>query len=63
LIYLHDPAKWTLAIGLRSFQQQYHTNWNLLMAASTLSALPLIIMYFVAQNKVMRGFSMRAGIK
>ncbi len=63
LIYLHDPAKWTLAIGLRSFQQQYHTNWNLLMAASTLTALPLIIMYFVAQNKVMRGFSMRAGIK
>jgi multiple sugar transport system permease protein len=33
------------------------------MAASTLTALPLIIMYFVAQNKVMRGFSMRAGIK
>ena len=46
LLYLQDPSKWTLAVGLRSFQQQYTTTWSLLMAASTLSAIPLIIMYF-----------------
>ncbi|WP_084251395.1 carbohydrate ABC transporter permease [Kosmotoga arenicorallina] len=63
LIYLHDPSKWTLAIGLRSFQQQYSTDWNLLMAASTLTALPLIVLYFVAQEKMMRGFTLRTGIK
>ncbi|WP_110990894.1 MULTISPECIES: carbohydrate ABC transporter permease [unclassified Mesotoga] len=63
LIYLHDPSMWTLAIGLRGFQQQYSTNWNLLMAASTLTALPLIILYFTAQEKMMRGFTLRAGIR
>jgi multiple sugar transport system permease protein len=63
LIYLHDPSMWTLAIGLRGFQQQYSTNWNLLMAASTLTALPLIILYFVAQDKMIRGFTLRTGIK
>ncbi len=58
LLYLHDPEKWTLAVGLRSFQQQYTTTWSLLMAASTLTALPLIIMYFVFQKNITSGFAL-----
>ncbi len=58
LLYLHDPTKWTLAVGLRSFQQQYTTTWSLLMAASTLTALPLIIMYFVFQRNITSGFAL-----
>lgn len=58
LLYLHDPSKWTLAVGLRSFQQQYTTTWNLLMAASTLTALPLIIMYFIFQKNITSGFAL-----
>jgi len=58
LLYLHDPAKWTLAVGLRSFQQQYTTTWSLLMAASTLSALPLIIIYFIFQKRITSGFAL-----
>ncbi len=58
LLYLQDPAKWTLAVGLRSFQQQYTTTWSLLMAASTLSALPLIIIYFIFQKRITSGFAL-----
>ncbi|HCI28575.1 MAG TPA: carbohydrate ABC transporter permease [Fervidobacterium sp.] len=58
LLYLHDPSKWTLAVGLRSFQQQYTTTWNLLMAASTLTALPLIIIYFIFQKSITSGFAL-----
>jgi len=58
LLYLHDPEKWTLAVGLRSFQQQYTNTWSLLMAASTLTALPLIIMYFVFQKNITSGFAL-----
>lgn len=58
LLYLQDPSKWTLAVGLRSFQQQYTTTWSLLMAASTLSAIPLIIMYFLFQKRITSGFAL-----
>lgn len=58
LLYLHDPSKWTLAVGLRSFQQQYTTTWNLLMTASTLTALPLIIIYFIFQKSITSGFAL-----
>ena len=58
LLYLQDPSKWTLAVGLRSFQQQYTTTWSLLMAASTLSAIPLIIMYFLFQKRITGGFAL-----
>jgi multiple sugar transport system permease protein len=63
LIYLLDPSKWTLPIGLRAFQQKSDTQWNLLMAASTLTSLPLIVAYFFGQDYVTRGFTMREGIK
>lgn len=62
LIYLHKSELWTLSIGLRSFQQRYTTNWNLLMAASTLTSLPMIVMYFLLQDKIVNGFKLRGGI-
>ena len=63
LLYLLDTSKWVLPLGLRAFQQQYATQWNLLMAASTLTSLPLIILYFWQQEKISRGFSVQSGIK
>lgn len=63
LLYLLDTSKWVLPLGLRAFQQQYATQWNLLMAASTLTSLPLIIIYFWQQDKISRGFSVQGGIK
>lgn len=62
LIYLHKSELWTLAIGLRSFQQRYSTNWNLLMAASNLVSLPMIIGYFFLQDKIINGFKLRGGV-
>lgn len=63
LLYLIDTSKWVLPLGLRAFQQQYATQWNLLMAASTLTSIPLIILYFWQQEKISRGFSVQGGIK
>ncbi len=63
LLYLMDPSKWVLPLGLRAFQQQHATQWNLLMAASTLTSLPLVILYFWQQEKISRGFSIQGGIK
>ena len=63
LLYVLDTDKWVLPLGLRAFQQQYSTQWNLLMAASTLTSLPLVLLYFYQQEKLSRGFSVQVGIK
>ena len=40
LIYLTEPKKYTIALGLRAFQGYSGVQWNLLMAASVVVALP-----------------------
>ncbi len=62
LIYLMDPDKFTLQLGLRSFQQQYGTRWNVMMAASLLVALPTILMFFSFQKYFIKGAAV-SGIK
>lgn len=55
LIYLPDRHKMTLAVGLRTMLGLYQTNWNFLMAASTLMTIPIIVIFFVAQRYFIRG--------
>lgn len=55
LIYLFSPEKFTLALGLRMFQGEASTSWHLLMAASLLSMLPVLVLFFVAQKYFMQG--------
>jgi multiple sugar transport system permease protein len=63
LIYLTNQNDFTLAIGLQFFQSQTGgTEWHYLMAASTLVALPIIILFFFTQKTFIEGISM-TGIK
>ena len=55
LIYLQSQENFTLALGLRLFQGEASTSWNLLMAASLLTMLPVLILFFVAQKYFIRG--------
>lgn len=55
LIYLQNPANFTLALGLRMFQGESATSWHLLMAASLLTMLPVLILFFTAQRYFMQG--------
>ena len=55
LIYLHSQEKFTLALGLRLFQGAASTSWNLLMAASLLTMLPVLVLFFSAQKYFMQG--------
>lgn len=55
LIYLFDPDKFTLALGLRMFQGEATTSWHLLMAASLLTMLPVLVLFFSAQKYFMQG--------
>lgn len=50
LIYLSSESKFTLALGLASFQGQYSTDWNLMMAASLVVMAPCLIFFFLGQR-------------
>ena len=58
LIYLNNDEDYTLAIGLAQFTGLYHSQWNLLMAASTMVVLPVIILFFFAQKHFIEGIAL-----
>ena len=54
-IYLNSTDKYTLPLMLRLFQSLESTEWHLLMAASVMTAIPCIVLYFVAQRYFIQG--------
>lgn len=55
LIYIIDREQYTLALGLRLFNEQYFSQFHLLMAATVVVTLPILILYFVMQRYFVRG--------
>ena len=62
LIYLHTFDKMTIAVGLQLFRGQFMTDFPALMAMSTLSLLPIIIVFFFTQKTFIKGIAL-TGIK
>ncbi|MFW6312671.1 MAG: carbohydrate ABC transporter permease [Spirochaetota bacterium] len=57
LVFLQDSELYTLSVGLRSFLSTFYTPWPALMAASTLTVLPLIVLFFLAQRYFISGLT------
>jgi multiple sugar transport system permease protein len=55
LIYLQHQDKWTVALGLQSFNALYSRNTVYLMAASTVTMLPCLLLFFIAQKLFIQG--------
>jgi len=55
LLYLNSPQRFTVSIGLATFRSVLNTRWDLLMAASTATTLPVIIVFFMAQRYFVQG--------
>lgn len=62
LIYVTDPKKLTLAVGLRTFQSQYKAQYNLMMAAALVAMIPTVTIFFFAQKQFVEGITF-SGIK
>ncbi len=62
LLYLSKDNMYTLPIGLQMFSTQYKTEWSLLMAASILTTLPVVLVYFFVQKRFIEGITF-SGIK
>lgn len=62
VIYLTDPGKLTLTVGLSTFRQQYSTLYHYLMAGTLLSIIPIFILFVVLQKYFVQGIVM-SGVK
>ncbi len=53
LIFVSSIEKYTLPLALSNFNDSYGLpQWNLQMAATTLSVIPVMIVYLIFQNKI-----------
>jgi multiple sugar transport system permease protein len=55
LIILRDPLMQTLPVALSSLQGQYSTEWDVLMAGSVISIIPMFALYVFAQKYIVQG--------
>jgi multiple sugar transport system permease protein len=64
LIYLNQPEKFPISLGLQQFQGQFVEKlaWPYLMAASTVTIIPIIVLFFIAQRTFIEGIAI-SGIK
>lgn len=62
LLMLNDKNKMTLTLALNNLNGQYGTEYNILMAGSLLSMVPIIVIYICAQKYFKEGL-MAGGVK
>ena len=62
LLYLNEPEKQTLELGLRTYQSLHDSQWHLIMASTVLVSIPIIILFFVGQRYFVKGIVM-TGLK
>lgn len=60
MLVINTLEKYTLPLGIAFFQGRYGTQWNLLMVASTITMLPLLIVYLFAQRFFIEGLTVGA---
>jgi multiple sugar transport system permease protein len=60
LIYLQNQRMYTLSIGLQFFRSQHEVEYSLLMAASTLVALPVVVIFLSFQRFFIEGITIGA---
>jgi ABC-type glycerol-3-phosphate transport system permease component len=62
LIVMQSPGHFTLPIGLNSLNTTFATPWDLIMAITLLSILPVIAVFVVFQRRFVQGIA-TAGLK
>ncbi len=62
LIYLRDPAKYPLALGLQilSFNATYSANHTKLFAGMIIFMVPIVVMYLILKDRITEGLTVGA---
>ncbi|MDR1431328.1 MAG: carbohydrate ABC transporter permease [Propionibacteriaceae bacterium] len=62
LVVIRSPELMTLPLGLSYLQGQFTTEWNVVMAGSVVSILPIVVVYLFAQKHIIAGMA-HTGLK
>jgi len=63
MIALQRPHLLTLPIGLKALQGAYDIDYGLLLAAAFLASLPVLFVFLLLRQRIIRGMALTAGIK
>jgi multiple sugar transport system permease protein len=63
LIVTNSEAMRTVPVGLNAFKGQFTVRWEMLMAAAVVGMMPVLAVYVLAQNWIIRGMSITGGLK
>lgn len=55
LLYLRSEANFTLPVGVQLFEQAMKANWPLLMAAASIMAAPVVLLFALTQRWFLQG--------
>lgn len=58
VLFIFDPQKYTLPVGLQILNQLDRTNWPLLMAGAVIMTLPIIFMFVLLQRYFLHDMSL-----
>jgi len=61
LLYLSGSAFTTTPVALYAFVGQWVSQWNVVFAGLVISTLPILVLYFLMQKTIIRGFA--SGLK
>ena len=59
LIFLNTQEYYTLPLLVNQFKGQFSSDWTSLMAASTLAAAPLLIVFIIGQRHIVEGIALQ----
>ena len=55
--FLQTPDKWTFILGISALKEIGYIPWNKMMAITTLLSIPPLIVFFLAQDKLIGGLA------
>lgn len=62
LVFTTRPELRTVQLALAEFQEQFTSNWSLMMAAVVIATIPVVLLFLIGQKQFIEGIS-STGIK
>jgi multiple sugar transport system permease protein len=58
LIFLNSEDRFTIPMVVNYFKGAYSSDWTSLMAATTMAALPMLVVFIIAQKQIVEGIAL-----
>ena len=62
LIAISSPSKYTLQLAIANFYGEFNVDWNSILAMSTISMIPMLIVFLIFQRQFVQG-TVETGMK